>query len=79
MPDLITIKESVHKALNEIRPFLNKDGGDIEVIEITDEMELHVSFTGACKTCDMNTMTFTSGVEDAIRRNVPEIKKVVSI
>jgi len=66
----------VVNALEEIRPFLNEDGGDLEIVEITRDNVLRIEFKGACSSCSMNNMTFKSGVEDAIRRLVPEIKSV---
>ena len=63
-------------ALDEIRPFLNADGGDLSVVEITNDHVLRIEFTGACSSCSMNNMTFKNGVEDAIMRLVPEIKSV---
>ncbi|NQV52794.1 MAG: NifU family protein [Flavobacteriales bacterium] len=70
------LMEKVVAALDEIRPFLNADGGDLSVVEITDENILHIEFTGACSSCSMNNMTFKNGVEDAIMRLVPEIRSV---
>lgn len=66
-------------ALDEIRPFLNEDGGDLSVVEITEDNILKIEFTGACSSCSMNNMTFKNGVEDAIKRLVPEIKGVVPV
>jgi Fe-S cluster biogenesis protein NfuA len=63
-------------ALDEIRPFLNEDGGDLSVVDITEDGVLKIEFTGACSSCSMNNMTFKTGVEDAIKRLVPEIKRV---
>jgi len=74
-----SILEQVEQALNEIRPFLQKDGGDVELLEVTKDNIAKVSFLGACKTCNMNTMTFTAGVEESIKRNVPSIKSVISV
>ncbi len=68
--------DKVVEALDEIRPFLNADGGDLSVVEITDENILRIEFTGACSSCSMNNMTFKNGVEDAIMRLVPEIRSV---
>lgn len=68
--------EKVSSALDEIRPFLNADGGDLSIVEITDDNVLRIEFTGACSSCSMNNMTFKNGVEDAIKRLVPEIKEV---
>jgi len=74
-----TLSDQVEKALSEIRPFLQKDGGDVELLEVTKDNIAKVSFLGACKTCTMNTMTFTAGVEESIKRNVPSIKSVVAV
>lgn len=71
--------KKVCDALDEIRPFLNEDGGDLSIVEITDDLILKIEFTGACSSCSMNNMTFKSGVEDAIKRLVPEIKGVVPV
>lgn len=68
--------EKAKGALDEIRPFLMEDGGDLEIIELTDDNVLKIEFKGACSNCSMNNMTFKNGVEDAIRRLVPEIKSV---
>lgn len=72
--------ESIHQkaaaALDEIRPFLREDGGDLEIVEITEDGVLKIEFKGACSSCSMNNMTFKNGVEDAIKRLVPEIKSV---
>lgn len=70
------LMDKVVEALDEIRPFLNADGGDLSVVEITDENILRIEFTGACSSCSMNNMTFKNGVEDAIMRLVPEIRSV---
>lgn len=66
----------VTAALDEIRPFLNEDGGDLNIVEITEDHVLLIEFTGACSSCSMNNMTFKNGVEDAIKRLVPEIQRV---
>jgi len=68
--------EKVVKALDEIRPFLNADGGDLSIVEITEDRVLRIEFTVACSSCSMNNMTFKNGVEDAIKRLVPEIQSV---
>jgi Fe-S cluster biogenesis protein NfuA len=66
----------VVSALDELRPFLNEDGGDLEIVDITPEKVLKIQFVGACSSCSMNNMTFKNGVEDAIKRLVPEISRV---
>lgn len=76
MNDKESLTLRVEKALLEIRPYLEADGGDISLIEITDANVARVRFLGACKSCSMNIMTLKAGIEDTIRRNVPEIVEV---
>ncbi|CAM3727496.1 NifU family protein [Aquirufa aurantiipilula] len=66
----------VQAALDSIRPYLIADGGNVEIIEITDDNRLKLNLLGACKSCNMSAMTFKAGVEEAIRREVPEIISV---
>lgn len=69
----------VEEALNTIRPYLEADGGNVEVLEITDNHTLKLELTGACKTCSMSHMTLKAGIEETIRKAVPEIKEILSI
>lgn len=71
--------EKINIALDQIRPFLNDDGGDIELIELTDDNIVKVKLLGACKSCSMSPSTLKGGVEEAIKRVFPEIKGVVAI
>jgi Fe-S cluster biogenesis protein NfuA len=68
----------VEKALNEIRPFLERDGGDISLIEIQEDT-VKVRLEGACSTCSINQMTLKSGVEMTIKKHAPEIQNVINI
>lgn len=63
-------------ALDEIRPFLKSDGGDISFVELTDESVVRVQLHGACTGCSVNQMTLKSGVEMTIKKHVPEIVRV---
>ena len=72
------IKDNIENALEEIRPFLKNDGGDISLVAIEDET-VKVKFEGACSTCTVNQMTLKSGVEMIIKKHVPHIKSVISI
>ena len=74
-----SIKERVEKALEKIRPYLLADGGDISVVEITDDMVLRVELKGACYGCPFSMQTLKAGVEMAVKNEVPEIKEVVDI
>jgi Fe-S cluster biogenesis protein NfuA len=69
----------VEEALNTIRPYLEADGGNVDVVEITDDHTLKLELTGACKTCNMSHMTMKSGIEETIKRAVPEIKNIISV
>ncbi|MEQ8424597.1 MAG: NifU family protein [Cyclobacteriaceae bacterium] len=64
----------VEAALDSIRPYLIMDGGNVRVLEITKEKRLRLEFVGNCGSCPMSTMTFKAGVEEAVKKSVPEIK-----
>ena len=78
MADQKSIKERVIKALNRVRPYLQNDGGDIDLIDVTDDMTVKVKLTGACHGCPYSMQTLKAGVEQAIMKEVPEIKRVIS-
>jgi Fe-S cluster biogenesis protein NfuA len=78
MTDQKNIQERVIKALDRIRPYLQNDGGDIDLIEITDDLTVKVRLTGACHGCPFSMQTLKAGVEQAIIQEVPEIKSVIS-
>ena len=71
------LKNKVMKALDEIRPFLKSDGGDIELIDLEDDKVI-VRLLGACTGCTVNQMTLKSGVEMTIKKYAPEIKEVIN-
>jgi Fe-S cluster biogenesis protein NfuA len=73
------IKERVEKALEKIRPYLVADGGDIVMVDITEDMVLMVEMTGACNGCPFSMQTLKAGVEIAVKKEVPEIKEVVDV
>ena len=73
-----TIKNNIENALDEIRPFLKNDGGDISLVGIEDKT-VKVKFEGACSTCTVNQMTLKSGVEMIIKKYVPHIENVISV
>ena len=79
---LITEKKIIDKielALDEIRPFLQADGGNIDLVEVTDDLVVKVRLLGACSSCNVSMMTMKSGVERAIKRVLPEVKQVIDI
>lgn len=69
----------IDRALDEIRPHLQVDGGDIEVVEVTEDLTVKVRWVGNCESCNMSFMTMKAGVEQAIRNKVPEISGVVAV
>ncbi len=73
------IKSNVEKALDEIRPFLQSDGGDIKLVGIENDTLVKVQLEGACVGCSVNQMTLKSGVEMTIKKHVPQIEKVINI
>ena len=73
------IEINVQKALEEIRPFLNSDGGDISLVSIHDNKHVTVRLEGACTSCSVNQMTLRAGVETTIKRFAPQIETVVNI
>jgi len=75
----IDIKEKVLLALDEIRPFLAFDGGDITLVSIEENRVVNVQLHGACVSCSVNQMTLKQGVEMTIKKHVPQIEKVVSL
>lgn len=70
------INNRVESALDNIRPYLEADGGNVRVLEISADNNLKLEFVGACGSCPMSTMTFKAGVEEAIKRSVPEIRTI---
>lgn len=71
--------DRVELALNGIRPYLEADGGNVKIVEITDDLVLRLELTGTCSSCPMSTMTLKAGVEEAVKRAVPEITKVEAV
>ncbi|TET30698.1 NifU family protein [Candidatus Aerophobetes bacterium] len=73
------MQQKVEKALAKVRPSLQADGGDVELIEVSDEGVVKVRLTGACGGCPMATMTLKAGIERVLKKEVPEVKRVEAI
>lgn len=73
----LTVK--INEALEQLRPFLNADGGDMELVEITDDAIVRVRLLGACSDCSMSLMTLKAGLEEAVKKVAPEIQSVEAI
>ncbi len=73
------LNQKVQNVIDQVRPYLQQDGGDINFIEITDDNIVNVELTGACGACPFSTMTLKNGVEATLKKVIPEIKEVVAI
>lgn len=73
------MKEKVEEAIKDIRPSLRADGGDVELVEITEEGVVKVRLMGACCGCMMSQLTLKSGIEGYLKQQVPEVKEVVAV
>ena len=73
------LQDRVQNALETIRPYLKADGGDVELVKVTEEGIVEVKLTGACTDCPMSSMTLRAGVERALIREVPGIRRVEAV
>ena len=78
MSETISIRDRVAKALERVRPYLQSDGGDIDLIDVTEDGTVKVKLKGACHGCPYSLQTLKAGVEQSIMKEVPEIKRVIS-
>ena len=75
----LSLFDQVNEALDTIRPYLKKDGGDVELIEITNEGVAVVKLLGSCSSCEMSHMTMKAGLEEGIKKAVPSIRSVMQV
>ena len=73
------MREEVEKVLEEIRPFLRSDGGDVELMEVSEDGVVKVKLTGACFGCRMSSITLKNGIERMLKQELPSIKEVVAV
>ena len=73
------ITDKIKEVLEQIRPYLQADGGDLDLVEITDDYIVKVRLLGACGSCPMSTMTLKAGVEGTLKKEVPEVQSVESV
>ena len=73
------IEDKIKDVLEQLRPYLQADGGDLALAEITDDMVVKVKLIGACGSCPMRTMTLKAGVENTLKRQGPEVKSVEAV
>ena len=69
----------VNSAIDTVRPYLVADGGDVDLIDITDDLVVKVKLTGACNGCPFSLMTLKAGIEQAVRKNLPELKELIAV
>ncbi len=77
--DIQEVKEQVEKALDEIRPYLLNDGGNLSLVSIDEDLTVKIRLEGNCVSCRINHMTMKLGVEETIKKHVPQIKEVISV
>ncbi len=73
------MREKVQEVLNMVRPALQADGGDVELVDVSDDGVVSVKLTGACGSCPMSTMTLKMGIEKTLMEQLPEVKEVVQV
>ncbi len=76
---LMTLKEKIQQSLDSVRPYLLADGGDVELIRVTDDGFVEVKLTGSCVSCPMSRMTLRAGVERRLLNDIPEIRRVEQV
>jgi Fe-S cluster biogenesis protein NfuA len=73
------LEQKIEIALNSMRPFLQADGGDVELVDVTDEMEVQLRLTGNCSSCNMSHMTMRAGIENGLKSAIPQITRVIAV
>lgn len=73
------MRDKIEIALNSMRPFLQADGGDVELVDITENMEVHLRLKGNCSSCDISHITMKAGIENGIKNALPEVTKVIAV
>ena len=73
------MREKIEKALEKIRPILAADGGDVTLVEVSDDGVVKLKLTGACGCCPMSQMTLKMGIEKLLKEEIPEVKEVIAI
>ena len=79
MQEAYIIREKVEEVLNQVRPYLQADGGDVELVDVEEDGTVKVKLKGACGSCPMATMTLKMGIEKTLKAKIPEVKEVVQV
>lgn len=77
--DRAELEQKIELALNSMRPFLQADGGDVELVDVTDEMEVQLKLIGNCSSCNMSHMTMRAGIENGLKSAIPQITRVTAV
>jgi Fe-S cluster biogenesis protein NfuA len=77
--ELQALTHKVEEVLNTVRPYLQADGGDVEVVEVSEERDVLLKLTGNCSSCSMSEMTMTAGIEESLRRAIPDLGKIQAV
>lgn len=72
-------KTAVQGVIDRVRPFLQRDGGDVQLVDVTEDNIVRVKLVGACGSCPMSTMTLKNGIEAELKNSIPEVKAVVAV
>ncbi|MES3629196.1 MAG: NifU family protein [Longimonas sp.] len=73
------MRDQIEEALDTIRPYLMADGGSVRLLNVTDDNVVELELLGACGTCPMSTMTLRAGIEQALKRSVPQVQRVEAV
>ncbi len=73
------LKDAVEQALSKVRPYLQADGGDVELVEVSEDGVVKVKLKGACGSCPMSIMTLKMGIERFLKKEVPEVTEVIAV
>ena len=74
-----SINQQIEQVLDTVRPYLQADGGDVELVEVSDNNDVMLRLTGNCSSCSMSDMTMTAGIEESLRRSIPNLGKIQAI
>ena len=75
----MSLDQEIDKVLDSIRPYLHADGGDVEVVEIKENKDVVLRLTGNCSSCNMSEMTMTAGIEESLRRSIPDLGSITAV
>jgi Fe-S cluster biogenesis protein NfuA len=73
------LAQQIETVLDTIRPYLQADGGDVELVEVQENLDVTLRLTGACSSCSMSEMTMTAGIEESLRKSIPNLGKIVAV